>query len=420
MAFWPAPKFEGLDQYDQKAGVANAQIEHNLTNASVARQQEARAQQMAPGALDLQQAQAAEARARVEQIQAATAKQRMIQDALQQLGPNPDPQKLRYVANRLQWAEGIKEADRLDALQANKQGIQTMGGAPGMTVEGASEAPNQMGPGAPVDIPPRPGMFESLHDSPYVGKEAKALTMLAQSGAPGLKAQDIESWGKFLQGKHQTAVEAATKRAEDNAGRKELAGVVAANRPERQEPAGIVRTDEQGNETLINSRTGETIKVLGKTGKPTAQIAKQRQEQVKLIKSQSEAIRELDVATKDGGLIDQSTGSGAGALVDMGARFVGKATPGALAIGKLKPIYDLVLKMVPRFEGPQSDKDTALYKEASGQLADPAVPNDQKKAAGREILRLMKARRGQFTLTDAQPTEVISTSPVDALLEKYK
>ena len=49
MAFWPAPKFEGLDQYDQKAGVANAQIEHNLTNASVARAK-------LPGELELQKA----------------------------------------------------------------------------------------------------------------------------------------------------------------------------------------------------------------------------------------------------------------------------------------------------------------------------------------------------------------------------
>jgi hypothetical protein len=56
----------------------------------------------------------------------------------------------------------------------------------------------------------------------------------------------------------------------------------------------------------------------------------------------------------------------------------------------------MALKMVPRFEGPQSDKDTQSYKEAAGQLADPTVPSATRKAAGMEVLRLMKNRKNQF------------------------
>jgi uncharacterized protein (UPF0147 family) len=52
--------------------------------------------------------------------------------------------------------------------------------------------------------------------------------------------------------------------------------------------------------------------------------------------------------------------------------------------------------MVPRFEGPQSDKDTQSYKEAAGQLADPNLPREIRKAAGKEILRLMKERKKEF------------------------
>lgn len=65
----------------------------------------------------------------------------------------------------------------------------------------------------------------------------------------------------------------------------------------------------------------------------------------------------------------------------------------------------MALKMVPRFEGPQSDKDTKSYQEASGQLANPKIPNATKKVAAREIVRLMKARRGQFVAKDAVGTE---------------
>jgi hypothetical protein len=112
------------------------------------------------------------------------------------------------------------------------------------------------------------------------------------------------------------------------------------------------------------------------------------------------AITQLSDITKDGGLIDQSTGSGAGRLADVGAGFFGKATEGAIAIGKIAPIADLVLKMVPRFEGPQSNKDTQSYKEAAGQLADATLPTKIRKEAGKTVLRLMQERRDQFVTRD--------------------
>ena len=139
--------------------------------------------------------------------------------------------------------------------------------------------------------------------------------------------------------------------------------------------------------------------VIGKA-RPSAAAEKVAAQKVQLGKDLGFAITQLDEVTKDGGLIDQSTGSGAGRLVDISAGFVGKATPGAIAIGKLAPIADLVLKMVPRFEGPQSDKDTKSYKEAAGQLADPTLPTEIRKAAGKTVLRLMRERKNQFVTTD--------------------
>ena len=60
----PAPDMEGLGAYNLRANVANANVANTLTNMSINQQQEARAQQMAPGALEAQQIEIAAGRAR--------------------------------------------------------------------------------------------------------------------------------------------------------------------------------------------------------------------------------------------------------------------------------------------------------------------------------------------------------------------
>jgi hypothetical protein len=170
-------------------------------------------------------------------------------------------------------------------------------------------------------------------------------------------------------------------------------------------------TDAAGNVTQFN-RQGQVIGKPGAVGKPSATFEKTAALQKQMGKDLTLAITELESATKDKGLIDQSTGSGAGRLVDVAAGFAGQATPGAIAIAKLKPIADIALKMVPRFEGPQSDKDTQTYKEAAGQLADPSLPTEIRKQAGKEVLRLMKARKGQF-VNEAMAAEGMSAGGVD-------
>ena len=134
--------------------------------------------------------------------------------------------------------------------------------------------------------------------------------------------------------------------------------------------------------------------------RPSALSEKTATQKVQLGKDINQAIFELKNAAKTGGLIDKSTGSGAGRLYDIGAGFFGSAPEGAIATGQLAPIADLVLKMVPRFEGPQSDKDTQSYKAAAGQLADSSLPTKIRKAAANEIIRLMEARKNQFGSAD--------------------
>ena len=186
----------------------------------------------------------------------------------------------------------------------------------------------------------------------------------------------------------------------------------------RQPPAPTLTTivnPENPSETItVDARIyqggGKNAAGVIGLGKPSATQEKSALLRTQMGKDLTTAIAELEDVTKDGGLIDQSTGSGAGRLLDVGAGFFGRANEGAIATGKLKPIQDLVLKMVPRFEGPQSDKDTQSYKEAAGQLADPTLPTKIRKEAGRTVLRLMKQRKDQF-VTPELAAEGVGASP---------
>jgi len=164
---------------------------------------------------------------------------------------------------------------------------------------------------------------------------------------------------------------------------------------ERRDIVSNQQVSEDGTVTSFN-KFGEVIGTVKGVGKPSAQFTKSKEQSKKLNSDLTLAITELTNATKDGGLIDQSTGSGAGRAYDVAQGFFGKTNPGAIAGAKLGPIADLALKMVPRFEGPQSDKDTQSYKEAAGQLANTSLPNEIRKEAGKTVLRLMKNRKNQF------------------------
>jgi hypothetical protein len=95
-------------------------------------------------------------------------------------------------------------------------------------------------------------------------------------------------------------------------------------------------------------------------------------------------VQDINTALKD------ATGSGIGAKVDDIAAFFGGSTKGAKAIAQLEVLGDTLLKSVPRFEGPQSDRDVASYHAAAGKLADPNVPVATKAAAFKTIVDLNK------------------------------
>lgn len=104
---------------------------------------------------------------------------------------------------------------------------------------------------------------------------------------------------------------------------------------------------------------------------------------------------------KGGGILKKATASGIGSLIDTAAGWFGAAPEGAIEGAKLAPLADPILKMVPRFEGPQSDKDTAVYKAAAGNLSDPTKPRSVRIEAAKTIKEIMVRRKGQFDIMDS-------------------
>ncbi len=97
----------------------------------------------------------------------------------------------------------------------------------------------------------------------------------------------------------------------------------------------------------------------------------------------------FDVIKEIEGLLPNATSSGFGSHLDSAMGYFGKSTGGADATAKLAPLSNRVLMGIPRFEGPQSDKDTETYKDAAGKLGNPAIPVSQRQAAAQTIRELL-------------------------------
>lgn len=163
----------------------------------------------------------------------------------------------------------------------------------------------------------------------------------------------------------------------------QAAPTAAAQTPEQQYGPPAPKFRERGFENESPAAFTARQKAWQDTYK------KQYEDNQKNIKTAKELLPDVAKMKK---LIDQSTGSGIGAIADAAGNFFGYSTAGATAIAAIAPLASKVLMGVERFEGPQSDFDVKSYKEAAGRLADPTVPPAQKQAAFNTILEIMRRR----------------------------
>jgi len=88
------------------------------------------------------------------------------------------------------------------------------------------------------------------------------------------------------------------------------------------------------------------------------------------------------------------TASGAGALVDTVFNFVGVNTDSATQATVLDQIGGTLTSKVPRFQGPQSDKDLAAYRDMAAKVGDRTVPVPQRLAALKSMKELLAMYEG--------------------------
>jgi len=209
--------------------------------------------------------------------------------------------------------------------------------------------------------------------------------------------------GSLSTSKAGQAALAAMQRAQTAGIQQQQAQTAASRLAWEQSQAGVPKPMSEYEAARVELARGEQA---ARKTKETADEVKKRLSDEKRAVDLDLAIGEVQSVMKPGGLIDQATGSYIGNLVDTAAATVGVGTGGAEATAKLAPIADLVLKMVPRFEGPQSNFDVQSYKDAAGNLANPNVPASVKKAAATEIVRLFQKYRDQFEYAGgAMPSE---------------
>lgn len=132
------------------------------------------------------------------------------------------------------------------------------------------------------------------------------------------------------------------------------------------------------NSTIIID--GRTKQVLGKGPKLTESGKLENKRQFNM-QGLGQTIQEAeDLLTGASGKA-LPTGSSLGAAVDWAGGLVGMNPEGATEAQTLKAIGGALTSKMPRMEGPQSDKDTQLYREMAAVVGDSTVPRERRLAA---------------------------------------
>lgn len=183
--------------------------------------------------------------------------------------------------------------------------------------------------------------------------------------------------------------------------KKYLGELVAASKPEPAPALATIADPNDPNKAIVvdartNKKIGDSPK-LTDTGKASQKKEGQMSGIGDAI-TQAEDILSGIRRGPNGEALPASkpTASGAGRLADAAAGLVGVALPGSDEAAKLEVLAGKLISVVPRFEGPQSDKDTMLYKQMAADVANSGKPLSQRLAALQTMKGLYEKQPGAF------------------------
>lgn len=170
---------------------------------------------------------------------------------------------------------------------------------------------------------------------------------------------------------------------------------------DREAPRGVPLETSQGP-MLVDPRTASARPItVGGAALPSKEAGARA----------AKAPQILTIVEQAEPLIDKATGSGVGAARDYAGALVGRSGEGADALAQLKVLQAQLMLAQPRMEGPQSDRDVQLYREAAASLGDPMVPSSQKKAALKLIRDLNQRYSGAAPANAAASAPSVSAMP---------
>jgi hypothetical protein len=146
-----------------------------------------------------------------------------------------------------------------------------------------------------------------------------------------------------------------------------------------KDSAGNTSVDYRADPTLAGQISGAK-----ESGKLTAV-----QRQTDKIADSKQAAMDVQIALGFNKLASNPTGSGIGAGVDSAMGFFGKSTESSRTATALETTAGWLQNNVPRMEGPQSDRDTILYREMAGQIGDRTIPVENRIESLKTLQTLM-------------------------------
>ena len=315
----------------------------------------------------------------------------------------PTAESTAAVAPRMVEAQGFgRTVARPEAASADRSAAAA---AADTTAEAASLPPVEVIYGIPGVSP---AVVNLLRSTPEGRRKLAELTQ-AENSPANIAKRNLDSQRLQADITHRQAMEDIARRSEnrqadiakENARHARVLEDIQKNQyyllADKPNQIAYSVVDDNGNVTHFNGRA-QVIRTIPNVGKRSPALIKQEQAKAEALRTVESLIPDVEEMIKKGGLIDQSTGSGAGRVVDYVAEFGGYATEGSIASSRLEPIAAMITMTVPRFEGPQSEADRKFYERAAGDLANPRLPAEKRKAAGEVVLKFMKQRKNQFAL----------------------
>ncbi|RON17953.1 hypothetical protein BK660_21940 [Pseudomonas brassicacearum] len=263
-----------------------------------------------------------------------------------------------------------------------------------------------------VDVPGEGGNKQTMQYDEYGQPVGQAINsyvapQLVDTGAT--KQFAVPTAGQSFNVTMSPAEQAANARGWANVGVKQQQNGIMqeTNAINKQGQRTQVVQDGAGNFMLIDKGTGAITPATTQAGGKIqgGSLAES------LVKNQQNAQKLNPLIDQALAILPSATASGIGDWRDTANRFIGKTTPSAQAAAKLAAIGGNMLMMMPRMEGPQSDRDVENYKQMVGKVGDPTVPAEERAAALSALKEIIGRYSGQ---PQQQPVQPPASAPIVA------